>query len=149
VERSTIYDFAGGRDAFLALAAALHERCLADPVLNHPFSHATDPEHLVHLADYLGEVFGGPATYSANGGHSHMLAIHASTGADPEMATRFVECFDLAVGDAGLPEDPAFRRVLHDYLTWAAREVDGYGPIGSVVPEGLAFPRWSWGGPET
>ncbi len=90
VEERPIYDFAGGRDAFVALAAALHERCLADPVLNHPFSHATDPEHLDHLADYIGEVFGGPATYSTHGGHSHMLAMHASTGADPEMAIRFV-----------------------------------------------------------
>ncbi len=147
MEQPTIYDYAGGRGAFVALAAALHERCLADPVLNHPFSHATDPEHLEHLADYLAEVFGGPRAYSASGGHSAMLSLHASTGADADMARRFVACFDLAVDDAHLPRDARFRAVLHDYMVWATREVDQYSPLGSVVPEGLAFPRWSWDGP--
>jgi hemoglobin len=146
-ERVSIYEFAGGRDAFLALAEALHQRCLDDPVLHHPFSHALSPTHLDHLADYLAEVFGGPPAYSELGGHSAMLEVHASTGADAEMAERFLHCFDAAIADARLPEDPAFRAVLHDYMVWATREVDDYGPIGSVVPAGLAFPRWSWGGP--
>lgn len=147
MERPSVYDYAGGREAFLALAAALHERCLEDPVLNHPFSHALNPDHLDHLADYLGEVFGGPSAYSAIGNHSGMMAMHALTGAEVGMAGRFVRCFDLAVADAGLPEDASFRQVLHDYITWATRDVDEYTPIGSVVPEGLAFPRWSWDGP--
>jgi hemoglobin len=145
----TIYDYAGGRDAFVALAGALHQRCLDDPVLSHPFSHATDPDHLDHLANYLGEVFGGPPLYSASGGHSAMLNLHASTGADEDMANRFVACFDLAVVDAGLPDEPRLRSVLHDYMVAATREVDAYSPIGSVVPEGLAVPRWSWDGPVT
>jgi hemoglobin len=147
VARPSIFDFAGGRPAFVALAAALHERCLDDPVLNHPFSHALSPDHLDHLADYLGEVFGGPPIYSAFGGHTTMLAVHASTGADQDMAGRFLICFDLAVADAGLPEDATFRQVLHDYMAWATDDVNDYSPIGSVVPEALAFPHWSWGGP--
>jgi hemoglobin len=148
-DRPTLYDFAGGSAAFMALAAALHERCLDDPVLNHPFSHATDPQHLEHLAEYLGEVFGGPRIYSESyGGHSAMLDIHASTGADEEFASRFVVCFDQAIDDACLPDDEEFRRALHDYMVWATSEVDGYSPPGSVVPENLAFPYWSWGGRE-
>jgi hemoglobin len=149
-ERPTLYDYAGGSAAFVALAGALHERCLADPVLNHPFSHATDPEHLEHLAEYLGEVFGGPRIYSESyGGHSAMLDIHASTGADDEFASRFVVCFDQAIDDAGLPDDKEFRGALHDYMVWATHEVNGYSPAGSVVPENLAFPYWSWSGRET
>ena len=35
--RPSIYEFAGGDQAFRALAAAHHERCLQDPVLNDPF----------------------------------------------------------------------------------------------------------------
>lgn len=143
----SVYDVAGGRPAFLALAAALHERCVADPVLSHPFSHGFSDDHLDHLADYLGEVFGGPPVYSALGGHSVMLNIHASTGADEDMASRFLLCFDLAVADAGLAEDAALRQVLHDYMAWATNEVNEYSPLGSVVPEALAFPRWSWDGP--
>jgi hemoglobin len=37
--------------AFLALAAAHHARCLADPELNHPFSHpGQHPRHVERLA---------------------------------------------------------------------------------------------------
>jgi hemoglobin len=35
--RPTLYEFAGGEPGFLALARAHHERCVADPELNHPF----------------------------------------------------------------------------------------------------------------
>jgi hemoglobin len=44
VERPSIYEFAGGRPAFRTLAAAHHQRCLADPVLEHPFSHPGNPD---------------------------------------------------------------------------------------------------------
>ena len=65
VMRPTLYEFAGGDDAFLALAAAHHVRCLADPELNHPFSHADlNPEHVQRLAAYWAEVLGGPPRYS-------------------------------------------------------------------------------------
>lgn len=146
-DRPSIYEFVGGAPAFLALASALNERCLADPVLNHPFSHEGHPEHLARLAGYLGEVFGGPATYSALGGHSAMLSIHASMGADDDLGARFVVCFDQAVGDAEFPDDPALRRVLHDYMIWATREVHEYSPPGSTVPPERDMPRWSWDGP--
>ena len=146
-ERPTIYEFAGGHEAFVALAAALHERCVDDPVLSHPFSHAQDPNHLDHLACYLAEVFGGPASYTDTvGGHSSMLAIHAGTGADEEYASRFLACFDLAVGDAALPDDEEFRRVLHDYMMWATSDVRSISPLGSTVADSLAFPQWSWDG---
>ncbi len=88
--RASIYEFAGGEQAFLALAAATHERCLADPELNHPFSHHVSPGHIEHLAAYWAEVFGGPRRYSESlGGHSGMLSIHAGEDAPDEMGDRF------------------------------------------------------------
>jgi hemoglobin len=61
-ERPTLHEFAGGMPAFLALAAAHHARCLADPELNHPFSHpGQNPRHVERLAAYWAEVMGGPA----------------------------------------------------------------------------------------
>ncbi|MGA2123386.1 MAG: group II truncated hemoglobin [Acidimicrobiales bacterium] len=149
VERESIYDYVGGGDAFLALASALNDRCLADPVLNHPFSHPSHPQHLERLAAYLGEVFGGPPGYSALGGHSAMLEQHAGTGADDDFAARFLACFDLAVDDANFPDDPDLRRVLHDYMAWATSEVNDYSPVGVSAPTGLAMPCWSWDGPAT
>ncbi len=61
VRQSSVFEFAGGEQAFLALATAHHERCLQDPVLNHPFSHPGHPDHVQRLGSYWAEVFGGPA----------------------------------------------------------------------------------------
>jgi hemoglobin len=146
VERESVYEYVGGAEAFVALAAALTERCLADPVLNHPFSHGTDPEHNERLGAYLGEVFGGPPAYTQLGGHSAMLAMHAGTGADADFGSRFVACFDHAVEDAEFPDDADLRRVLHDYMIYATSEVDEVSPEGMTVEPGLAMPHWSWSG---
>ena len=108
--RPTVFEFAGGERAFLALATAHHERCLQDPELNHPFSHPGQPDHLERLAAYWGEVFGGPARYTERwGGHSAMLEVHARTGAGEDFGPRFVACFVAAADDAGLPEDLELR----------------------------------------
>jgi hemoglobin len=147
--RPSIYEFAGGDLAFLALASALHERVLADPELNHPFSQTSNPEHLERLADYWAEVFGGPARYSgSHGGHSGMIGIHAGKGAGDDFGPRFVACFNQAVDDANLPDDPEFRDVLRAYMEWATKDVLAYTPAGSHVPADLAVPKWSWDGPE-
>jgi hemoglobin len=145
--RPSIYEFAGGHDAFLALAAATHERCLQDPELNHPFSHHVGPHHLENLAAYWAEVLGGPQTYSRNlGGHSGMLSIHAGEGAPDEMGDRFEACFVQAMDDAGLPDDAEFRKTMRAYMHWATREVNSYAPAGTRVEPDLPMPRWSWEG---
>lgn len=145
--RPTLYEFAGGSEAVDRLVAALHERCLADELLNHPFSHQGDPDHLAHLSSYLAEVFGGPALYSTTlGGQSAMLTLHAGTGAFEEMGTRFVACFMQATDDAALPDDPTFRQALRDYMEWATTDVQQYAPVGAAAPGPLAMPHWSWDG---
>jgi len=146
--RPSLFEFAGGRPAFLTLAAAHHERCLQDPELNHPFSHLGNPQHVERLADYWAEVFGGPSRYSESaGGHTEMLAIHAGQGAGEDLGNRFVACFVQAADDAQLLADPEFRASLRSYMEWAVREVLSYSPPGAHVPDGLPVPRWSWDGP--
>ena len=147
MSRPSIYAFAGGRDAFLALAAATTERCLADPELNHAFAQGLSRHHDENLAAYWAEVFGGPQSYSRNlGGHSGMLAIHAGHGTPDEWADRFAVCFMQAVDDAQLPDDPEFRRVLGEYIHWATRQVNEYSPFGMKVEPDQPMPRWSWDG---
>jgi hemoglobin len=147
--RPSIFDFAGGERAFLALATAHHERCLQDPELNHPFSHPGQPDHLQRLAAYWGEVFGGPARYTERwGGHSAMLEVHARTGAGEDFGPRFVACFVAAADDAGLPEDLELRDALRGYMEWAVREVLAYAPEDARVPESLPIRLWGWNGPE-
>ena len=146
--RPSLYEFAGGEPAFLALAAAHHVRCLADPELNHPFSHPNQhPQHVERLAAYWAEVLGGPPTYSEScASHSFMLQLHAGNGDMTDLGRRFVACFVAAADDAGLPEDPEFRAALRDYMTWAVDEVLVYAPRGSNAPAGVVMPHWDWDG---
>jgi hemoglobin len=147
--RPTMFEFAGGDPAFMKLASALHQRCLEDSVLNHPFSHPGNPEHVERLADYWAEVFGGPARYSTSfGGHSAMLDIHAGEGGLEDLGDRFATCFVQAIDDADFPDDPEFRAGLRDYITWAVDEVVAYAPEGSLVEAGLPTPHWGWAGLE-
>ncbi len=147
--RPSLYEFAGGDPAFLALATAHHARCLADPELNHPFSHpGGHPQHLERLAAYWAEVLGGPPRYSREySDQSAMLRMHAGNGPGMlELSPRFVECFVAAADDVGLPDDAEFRAALRAYMEWAVGMVDAYAPEGSQVADRLRMPRWDWEG---
>jgi hemoglobin len=143
-----LFEFAGGEPAFRALARAHHARCLADPELNHPFSHPDQhPEHVERLARYWAEVLGGPPEYSrACGDHSSVLRMHAGNGDITDLGRRFVACFVAAMDDAALPGEPEFRAAMRSYMVWAVDEVLRYGPADAVVPADRAMPHWSWDG---
>ena len=147
-ERPTLFEYAGGEPAFLALATAHHLRCLADPELNHPFSHpGQHPQHTERLALYWAEVMGGPPRFSRDcSDQSQMLRMHAGNGDISDLGRRFVSCFVAAADDADLRADPAFRDALRAYLEWAVQDVLEYSPEDSTVPAGLAMPHWDWGG---
>ncbi|SDW46808.1 hemoglobin [Amycolatopsis xylanica] len=146
MSRPTLFEFAGGERAFLRLATAHHARCLADPELNHPFSHEDQhPQHVERLAAYWAEVMGGPPRYSAEcGDHSAMLTMHAGNGDMSDLGRRFVDCFIKAADDADLPNDPEFRTALENYMRWAVAEVLSYPD--PTVPKDLTMPRWDWKG---
>lgn len=147
--RPSLYEFAGGDEAFLALARAHHERCVADPLLNHPFSKADlNPHHVARLAAYWAEVLGGPPRFSGQlSDQSSLLRLHAGNGPGMlELGPRFVECFVAAADDAGLPDDPEFRAALRAYMEWAVADVNEFHDEGATVPSGLGMPRWDWDG---
>jgi len=147
--KPSLYEFAGGDQAFLRLAAAHHERCLADPELNHPFSHPDqNPKHVERLAAYWAEVLGGPPGYSTEcaGDESGLVFMHAGCGDMSDLARRFVDCFVAAADDAGLPEDKEFRQALRAYMEWAVGDIALSHPNDTDVPDGLAIPHWSWDG---
>jgi hemoglobin len=149
--RPTLFEFAGGEPAFLALATAHHARCLADPELNHPFSHPDqNPRHVERLAAYWGEVMGGPRAYSQScGEHTAVLQMHAGNGDMGDLGERFLRCFDRAADDAELPADPEFRAALHAYMRWAVDDVLSYSAEDAVVAADTAMPRWGWDGLQT
>src|SRR5215472_13330818 len=112
---TTLYEALGGSEGVLRLAAAWHERVLADEIVAHAFSHGFHPQHTERLAAYWGEACGGPGIYSQRyGDESSVVRIHSGNGPHEEMDRRAIECFDRAMADVGITAEP-LRRVLHDY----------------------------------
>jgi hemoglobin len=51
--------------------------------------------------------------------------------------------------DAHLPDDPAFRAAMRDYMRWATDEMVAHPSPDETIPPDLPMPHWSWDGPET
>jgi hemoglobin len=144
----TIYEAAGGHDAFLRLAQAWHERCVADPIVSHAFSHGYHPQHTERLAAYWAEALGGPPSYTASiSDESTVVRMHSGNGEHEEMDERAQTCFALALVDARLPED--VHATLKAYFRWATTRMSSYPRSPDDVPAGLPLARWSWDGPVT
>ena len=144
----TIFEVAGGRQAFLALAHAWHARCLADPIVSHAFSHGFHPQHSERLAAYWAEALGGPPEYTESmGSESSVVRLHSGNGKHQEMDQRAQSCFSQAIDDAGLPDNPRLRSTLNAYFRWATERMSGHPESADNVPDGLAMARWSWNGP--
>jgi hemoglobin len=144
----TVYETAGGMDGMVGLAAAWHERVLADEVVNHAFGHGFHPDHTARLAAYWAEALGGPPTYSRNyGDETAVVRMHSGNGPHHEMDRRAIACFDQALVDNGVTADSRLGRVLHDYFAWATTTTMArYHQSAADVPDGLPIPRWSWDG---
>jgi hemoglobin len=145
----SVYEAAGGDEGLLRLAAAWHERVLADEVVSHAFSHGYDPDHTRRLALYWAEALGGPATFTSEcGGETEVLRMHSGNGGPhPEMDDRAVACFETALDDAGFGAGEPVRQVLSDYFAWSTRvAMNRYWQSKDDVPDGLSIPKWSWDG---
>jgi hemoglobin len=144
----TVYEAVGGMTGLQGLAAAWHERVMADEVVSHAFSHGFHPQHTERLAAYWAEALGGPPAYSeAYGDETSVVRIHSGNGSHDEMDRRAIGCFDQALDDVGLAGNARLRRVLHDYFDWATTTTMArYHRSADDVPVGLGIPRWSWDG---
>lgn len=146
----SVFEAAGGIEGIRRLAAAWHHRVLEDEEAGHPFRHGVKPDHVERLAAYWAEALGGPALYSETyGDETSVVRIHSGNGEHDELNRKAIACFDQALVDTALDEDPALRQVLHDYFAWATTTtMYRYHWTANDVPEGLTIPRWSWDGLE-
>ena len=81
------------------------------------------------------------------GDETTVVRMHSGNGKHDEMDRRAIACFDQALVDVGLADDPALRQVLHDYFTWATTTTMArYHQSADDVPSGLSVPHWSWDG---
>lgn len=144
----TLYEAAGGDAGLLRLAEAWHARVTADEVVAHAFSHGYDPHHTERLAAYWAEALGGPPEYTARyGDESGVVRMHSGNGVHEDMDRRSLDCFDGALADAGLADDPVLRGALHDYFAHTLLSaMSAYPASADDVPEGLEMVHWSWTG---
>lgn len=144
----SIYEAAGGSAAFVWLARAWHERCLADPLISHAFSRGYHPQHSERLAAYWAEALGGPAEYSEKiGDESSVVRLHSGNGDHAEMDNRAEDCFAQALDDVGLSDNPRLRETLKAYFQWSIGRMSAYPRSADDVPADLAVARWTLDGP--
>lgn len=145
--RPTLYEAAGGAEGMLRLAHAWHARALADPVVEHAFSHGFLPDHSERLAAYLGEALGGPPSYSTTmSSETEVIRLHSGNGTHDEMDRHAIETFAQALDDIELT-DPRLRRAILDYWTDGVRRMGEHPDTPDTVPHDLVVRRWSWDGP--
>ncbi len=141
----TLYEWAGGADAFVRLTEAFYARVLEDDLLAPLFARM-DAEHARHVAVWLAEVFGGPPDYTgSHGGYPHMVAKHIGMAITEEQRRRWVNLIQDAADEAGLPGDPEFRAAFLGYIEWGTRLALQNSQPGADVVMRAPVPRWGWG----
>jgi hemoglobin len=142
----TLYDWAGGGDAFTRLIDAFYDRVESDELISPLFPDGVSREHRDHVIAWWSEVFGGPPAYTEElGGYHRMVNKHKDLAITPDQRLRFVTLMSLAADDAGLPDDPEFRSALLAYLEWGTRIAMHNSQPGADVPQEAPVPKWGWG----
>lgn len=143
----TLYEWAGGMATFEALFEAFYDHVLADDLLQPVFGHMS-PQHRLHVAHFVAEVFGGPATYTGpdGGSHADMIRHHIGKRLTEQQRQRWVHLLLQTADEQGLKTDPEFRSALVGYIEWGTRlaVINSHlaaNPIGPAEP----MPRWGWG----
>lgn len=145
-EAPTIYEWAGGRQAFARWLDAFYDRVEADSLLGPVFGGMVSTEHREHVTEWWAEVMGGPATYTERrGGYAHMLAKHRGLAITAEQRLRFVTLLSDAADAVGLPDDPEFRAAIMGYAEWGTRLALANSSPAADPPPDAPVPRWGWG----
>jgi hemoglobin len=141
----TLYEWAGGDEAFARLTEAFYRRVRSDDLLAPVFAHM-DRDHPAHVAAWLVEVFGGPARYTAElGGYPAMVSKHLGLTITPEQRARWVALISESADEADLPADPEFRSAFVAYVEWGTRIAMDNSQPGATPPPDAPTPRWGWG----
>lgn len=143
----TLYEWAGGSEILKALMADFYERVKFDSLLEPVFDEMP-ADHPEHVAAFIGEVLGGPTTYSDfHGGHPEMVRHHLNRVLTEPQRKRWVELLIDAADAVHLPMDPEFRSAFLAYVEWGSRLAVINSQPGTKVSEEAPMPAWGWGIP--
>jgi hemoglobin len=143
---TTIYEAAGGADAFELLVNRFYGRALEEPLLR-PLFLSMPREHVHNVALWLAEVFGGPPAYSEErGGHPTVIGAHAGFAITEQQRARWVELMLETARDT-LPAIPELHEQLAAYLNWGSKIAVAASQPGFVDDRGREpVPHWGWHG---
>ncbi len=140
----TVFEAAGGADAFLQLTRKFYTQVAADPVLAPVFKDMTDT-HVEGVALWLGEVFGGPKRYSEErGGYPHMMARHVNRALTEEQRARWAELM-VATAQEVLPANDKVQARFRSYIVWGSKIALQNSQPGYAPPAESDIPDWGWG----
>jgi hemoglobin len=143
----TLYEWAGGASALEELFDRFYAHVAGDALLAPVFAHM-GAGHPKHVAAWVGEVLGGPKTYSAErGGHPHMISRHLGRGITEEQRRRWVTLLLDTADEVGLPADPEFRASFVGYLEWGSRLAVIFSAPGADTSAPEEMPTWDWAKP--
>ena len=145
----TLYEWAGGQDAFEKLTDVFYAKVLKDDLLGDLFRNMS-PEHAKHVARFLSEVMGGPKLYTGESkrSHAHMISRHVGRKLDETQRKRWVKLVLESADEIDMPADPEFRSALVGYLEWGSRmAVMNSQTSEDTVDKNTPMPEWGWGEP--
>ncbi len=138
----TLFEWAGGLPALTRMTRLFYEKYVpGDPVLAPLFANMP-PGLPQRMAEWLGEVFGGPSHSDEKGGYPQILAQHLNEGLNEQQRGRWVALLSQAAQEARLPGDPEFRAAFTSFIEWDPRIASPQGGVGGA---GMPVPRWDWG----
>jgi hemoglobin len=100
----TVYERAGGMDAFVSLVEAFYDRVEGDDLLRPMYPEDLEPGKR-HLAMFLAQYWGGGDVYSRERGHPRLRMRHAPFPVTPEAALRWAELMAAAIVELRFPTD--------------------------------------------
>ncbi len=143
----TLYEWLGGNNKLEHLTKRFYEKVLQDELLGPVFAHMS-PEHAQHVAHFIGEVFGGPNTYTEQdrGSHAAMVAHHIGKMLTEKMRQQWIRLLLVTADEIGLVDDPEFRSAFVGYLEWGSRiAVINSAANENPLNENEPMPGWGWG----
>jgi uncharacterized Fe-S cluster protein YjdI/CDGSH-type Zn-finger protein/truncated hemoglobin YjbI len=132
----SLYEWCGGRSALGRMTRILFERHVPEDDLLAPIFAGAPPQQPEQMAEWLGEVLGGPPHDHGqqNGAAGFLLGSPADGIGAPERA-RVATLVLQSAREAGLPTDPPFWSAFTSCIEWLSRDATD-NPV--VV-------RWDWG----
>jgi len=146
----TLFEWAGGYPALLRMTRILYGKYVPEDSLLGPLFANMSPDQPERIATWLGQVFGGPPSFTEfYGGYPQMISQHISEGITEAHRSRWVTMMCQAADEAGLPADAEFRAAFVAYLEWESRLAVERSTTVAQPPPDMPVPTWGWVGNAT